>query len=138
MRKSKREIFEIPLPATLVYTTALTCGMLAAIAMQIQLNRAGFDLIGPWVGSNREVFETNLMRDAHPTREIDLWLRMAAAWQKYHVLYLASQVQAEEDESKLVGTLVAISLGCGPQDLKNVTPAGVLSPVGFTGSFSMP
>jgi hypothetical protein len=48
MRRSKREIFEVPLPTTLVYTTALTCGVLAAIAVQIQLNRAGFDLISLW------------------------------------------------------------------------------------------
>jgi hypothetical protein len=48
MRKSKQEIFEVPLPATLVYTTALTCGILAAIAMQIQLSRAGFDLVSLW------------------------------------------------------------------------------------------
>src|SRR5258708_6216892 len=39
---------EAPLPATLVYTTALTCGVLAAIAVQAQLKRAGFDLIGLW------------------------------------------------------------------------------------------
>src|SRR6266849_10478629 len=48
MRNSKREISDVPLPATLIYSTALTCGMLAAIAVQIQLNRAGFDLIGLW------------------------------------------------------------------------------------------
>src|SRR5438552_9939580 len=48
MRNGKREISEPPLPATLIYSTALTCGVLAAIAAQIQLNRAGFDLIGLW------------------------------------------------------------------------------------------
>jgi hypothetical protein len=48
MPNRKREIFDFPLPATLIYTTALTCGVLAAIAVQAQLNRAGFDLIGPW------------------------------------------------------------------------------------------
>jgi len=36
------------LPATLVYGTALTCGLLAAIAVQIQLNRAGFDFVSLW------------------------------------------------------------------------------------------
>jgi hypothetical protein len=48
MRSSKREKSEHPLPATLTYATALTCGILAAIAVQIQLNRAGFDLVGLW------------------------------------------------------------------------------------------
>jgi hypothetical protein len=58
MRKSKREVFELPLPAVLVYTTALTCGIVAAIAVQIQLNRAGFDLIGPW----QNLFSTRAMQ----------------------------------------------------------------------------
>jgi hypothetical protein len=58
MRNSKREIFEVPLPATLVYATALTCGMLAAIAVQIQLNRGGFDLIGLW----QNLFSTRAMQ----------------------------------------------------------------------------
>jgi hypothetical protein len=48
MRNGKREISDVPLPATLVYTTAMTCGVLAAIAVQLQLNRSGFDLIGLW------------------------------------------------------------------------------------------
>jgi hypothetical protein len=58
MRTSKREIFDVPLPATLVYATALTCGILAAIAVQIQLNRAGFDLIGLW----QNLFSTRAMQ----------------------------------------------------------------------------
>jgi hypothetical protein len=48
MRSSKREKSEHPLPATLTYATALTCGLLAAIAVQIQVTRAGFDLVGLW------------------------------------------------------------------------------------------
>jgi hypothetical protein len=48
MRNGKREISGAPLPVTLVYGTALTCGVLAAIAVQIQINRAGFDFIGLW------------------------------------------------------------------------------------------
>jgi hypothetical protein len=58
MRNSKREISEVPLPASLIYSTALTCGMLAAIAAQIQLNRAGFDLIGLW----QNLFSTRAMQ----------------------------------------------------------------------------
>jgi len=48
MPKDKPEISDVPLPPVLVYTTALTCGMLAAIAVQIQLSRSGFDLLGLW------------------------------------------------------------------------------------------
>lgn len=32
----------------LIYTTALTCGVLAALALQIHLARVGFDLLGLW------------------------------------------------------------------------------------------
>ena len=48
MRNGKRELSGAPLPVTLVYGTALTCGVLAAIAVQIQLSRAGFDFISLW------------------------------------------------------------------------------------------
>ena len=48
MHAAKRDISGAPLPATLVYGTALTCGLLAAIAVQIQLNRAGFDFVSLW------------------------------------------------------------------------------------------
>lgn len=38
------------LPRTLIYATALTCGVLAALALQIQLARTGSDLAGLWQG----------------------------------------------------------------------------------------
>ena len=48
MQNSKRGKFDVPLPSTLVYSTALTCGVLAAIALEIELSHAGYDLIGFW------------------------------------------------------------------------------------------
>jgi hypothetical protein len=36
------------LPPVLVYAAALTCGVLAAVAMEIHLGRAGFSLIPLW------------------------------------------------------------------------------------------
>jgi hypothetical protein len=48
MVDGKREKLDVPLPATLVYGTAITCGVLAAIALQIQLGEAGYDLVGFW------------------------------------------------------------------------------------------
>ena len=48
MRNGKREKLDVPLPPTLVYATALTCGVLAAMALQIELSRAGYDLAGFW------------------------------------------------------------------------------------------
>jgi hypothetical protein len=43
VQNGKREI-----PAALVYGTALTCGVLAAMAVQIQLSHAGFDFLDLW------------------------------------------------------------------------------------------
>jgi hypothetical protein len=38
-----------PSPRVLIYVTALTCGVLAALALQIYLSRMGFDLVAAWV-----------------------------------------------------------------------------------------
>ena len=48
MPTGKRDKFDVPLPTTLVYATALTCGVLAAMALQIQLGHSGYDLVGLW------------------------------------------------------------------------------------------
>src|SRR6516225_8186184 len=45
MVDNKRELSSVPLPPTLIYATALTCGVLAAIGLQLALNRAGYDLV---------------------------------------------------------------------------------------------
>jgi hypothetical protein len=43
-----REPASIELPRTLIYTTAMTCGVLAALGLQIHLGTAGFDFVGFW------------------------------------------------------------------------------------------
>jgi hypothetical protein len=48
MRSSRRELAPIDLPRTLIYTTAMTCGVLAALGLQIHLGAAGFDFVGFW------------------------------------------------------------------------------------------
>ena len=48
MVNSKREFSSVPLPPTLIYGTALTCGVLAAIGLQAYLSRAGYDLVSLW------------------------------------------------------------------------------------------
>jgi hypothetical protein len=48
MQSPKRELARIELPRVLIYTTALTCGVLAALALQIHLSRSGLDLVGLW------------------------------------------------------------------------------------------
>jgi hypothetical protein len=49
MPDSRRELSRnSALPAILIYTIAITCGVLTAIAVQIPLGRAGFDLVAMW------------------------------------------------------------------------------------------
>jgi hypothetical protein len=48
MQKPRRELARIELPRVLIYTSALTCGVLAALALQIYLGRVGYDVVGLW------------------------------------------------------------------------------------------
>jgi hypothetical protein len=48
MDNHRRLLHDLPVPATLVYSTALICGILAAIAAQIELGRNGFELVSVW------------------------------------------------------------------------------------------
>ncbi len=58
MQKTKPDLSPVPLPRGLIYTTALTCGVLAALALQIYLTRSGYDLVGLWAN----VFSTKAMQ----------------------------------------------------------------------------
>lgn len=58
MEPPKSELAPIELPAVLVYAAALTCGVLAALALQIHLSRAGYDLVNLW----ENVFSTKSMQ----------------------------------------------------------------------------
>jgi hypothetical protein len=48
MQTARRELAPVELPPILIYATALTCGVMAALALQIYLGRAGFDLVDLW------------------------------------------------------------------------------------------
>jgi hypothetical protein len=61
MPNPKQELPEIALPRSLIFTSALTCGVLAALVVQIQLSAAGMDVTG-------------LLRNPSST------LRMAGPW----------------------------------------------------------
>ena len=58
MQTTKPDLSPIALPRGLIYTTALTCGVLAALALQIYLSRTGFDFVGLWAN----VFSTKAMQ----------------------------------------------------------------------------
>jgi len=65
MRNPKRDLSDIALPRALIFTTSLTCGVLAALVVQIQLSRAGLDVTG-------------LMQNLFSTKALQL--RMAGPW----------------------------------------------------------
>ena len=45
MQHRQRDPSPTGLPQPLIYSAAITCGVLAAMALQIQIGRAGFDLV---------------------------------------------------------------------------------------------
>src|SRR5258707_3769516 len=51
MQSPKRDAFSAPLPPALIYAAALTCGVLAALALEIYLTGAGFDPANLWENS---------------------------------------------------------------------------------------
>lgn len=48
MQTPSRDLSSGALPPALILTTAMTCGVLAALALQIYLSRAGFDFAALW------------------------------------------------------------------------------------------
>src|SRR5262245_14652562 len=48
MQTLKREPSPVAFPPALIYAAATSCGVLAALAVQIYLSNAGFDLVGLW------------------------------------------------------------------------------------------
>jgi hypothetical protein len=48
MQNPKRGLSSATLEPALIYAAALTCGVLAALALQLQLSHAGFDLATLW------------------------------------------------------------------------------------------
>jgi hypothetical protein len=73
--------------------------------------QAVFEVIGPYLDMTLEQFEIGFMRDMHPEREVALWCNITLAWVDYHEKYLGGDTLPEEDENKLLGTLVVISAG---------------------------
>jgi hypothetical protein len=132
MQNPKRELSSVALPRTLVYAAAMTCGVLAALALQIYLNRAGYDLVGlwgsplsakalqlrttgPWWATASLAFlvsgavATALSRLPLPWRRFRLLRWIAGAG----VVYLLADVghSATVPEGVAAGTSVAASLG---------------------------
>jgi hypothetical protein len=77
----------------------------------LDLIRAVYDVLGPYLGMTLEEFEVGFMRDMHPGSEVALWCRIAKGWLAYHERFLRTEALSAEDEKKLLGALIAISSG---------------------------
>jgi hypothetical protein len=58
-----------------------------------------------------EQFEVGFMRDLHPQSEVALWCSITAAWLAYHEKHLRDETLPDDRERKLLGALIAISIG---------------------------
>jgi hypothetical protein len=73
--------------------------------------KAVFDVIGRYTKMTLEQFEIGFMRDMHPESEVALWCSIAAAWLAYHEKFLGDEALPDEEEKKLLASLIAISTG---------------------------
>ena len=72
---------------------------------------AVYDVIGPYLDTNLEKFELNFMRDSHPESEVAIWMSITATWNSYHETYLNNELLPDEEERKILGSLLVISMG---------------------------
>ncbi len=72
---------------------------------------AVYDVIGPYLDTNLEKFELNFMRDLHPESEVAIWMSITAAWIAYHETYLNNELLPDDEEKKILGSLLVISMG---------------------------
>ena len=73
--------------------------------------RAVYDVIGSYLDTSLEQFEIGFMRDANPADEVAIWCSITAAWIAYHEEHLGGALLSDEDEEKLLATLISISTG---------------------------
>ena len=86
---------------------------------------AVYDVIGPYLDTNLEKFELNFMRDLHPESEVAIWMSITAEWISYHETYLNNDLLPDDEERKILGSLLAISMG-----VTDVTKMKVVDDVG--------
>jgi len=87
--------------------------------------RAVYDVIGTYFDSTLENFELNFRRDFHPESEVTIWMSITAAWISYHEIYLNNELLPDEEERKILGALLVISL-----EVTDVTKMEVSEDVG--------
>ena len=92
----------------------------------LQPIKAVYDVIGKWSGMTLEQFEIGFMRDMHPENEVAVWCRIAKAWLAYHEDFLNGGTLPDEEETALLGALIAISTG-----VEDVQKLGISVDVGL-------
>ena len=88
MQPPNRETVPLAQPPALIYAAALTCGVLASLALQLYLRGAGFDLASLW----QNMFDTG-------TRQ----LRTTGPW--WAIAGLAFGREAKDPLALIVATL---------------------------------
>jgi hypothetical protein len=77
----------------------------------LELIKAVYEVIGPYLGTTLEQFEISFMRDSDPQSEVAVWCSIVAAWAAYHEKHLDDELLPDEDEKGLLAALIAISTG---------------------------
>ena len=77
----------------------------------LELIKAVYDVIGPYLGTTLEQFEISFMRDSDPQSEVAAWCSIVAAWVAYHEKHLGDELLPDENEKNLLAALIAISTG---------------------------
>jgi len=90
----------------------------------LELIKAVYEVIGPYLSTTLEQFEVSFMRDSDPQSEVAAWCSIVAAWVAYHEKHLDDELLSDEDEKNLLATLIAISTGVEDVDALDV-PADV-------------
>ena len=82
----------------------------------LQQIRGIYEIIGRYLDTTLEQFEISFMRDTDPEAVVVLWCSIAAAWIRYHELYLGKELLCDEEEKTLLRALLAISVGIKDAD----------------------
>lgn len=73
--------------------------------------RSIHDVLGPYLNVARDEFESGFVAGESLAEEVDLWLRVTAAWIAYHEEHLNDEPLSAPEEQRLISALIAIASG---------------------------
>src|SRR5262245_1578845 len=82
---------------------------------------AVYRLIGGYLGLTLEEFKMGFRRDSNPEDEVAIWCRIATAWYEYHNRFLDGDLLPDEQEERIVASLIGIS--AGQEDMQSLPVA---------------